>query len=208
MAPILGEFNNTWTHHKLEALQLAWCQGDGSIHGSRRSPGAAKGSLLPSSCLGNPTDKGAWRAAVHGAAQTGHDWAHAGRPAPLPLQRWVCADPRVLCFRPAGQSLCSEQGSSAEAAPEEAERPDLESSDDTDHSSKVRYFHFHIPCLEPPKSHSWHITSAAVCGGKAPPWDGSVVTYERSLNRLCHPKDSRENKPTCGNIRQSSPLMN
>ncbi|XP_068827777.1 rho guanine nucleotide exchange factor TIAM1 isoform X3 [Capricornis sumatraensis] len=35
-----------------------------------------------------------------------------------------------------GHSLCSEQGSSAEAAPEEAEGPDLESSDDTDHSSK------------------------------------------------------------------------
>ncbi|XFF73817.1 hypothetical protein AB1E18_000036 [Capra hircus] len=35
-----------------------------------------------------------------------------------------------------GHSLCSEQGGSAEAAPEEAEGPDLESSDDTDHSSK------------------------------------------------------------------------
>ncbi|XP_023375489.1 T-lymphoma invasion and metastasis-inducing protein 1 [Pteropus vampyrus] len=32
--------------------------------------------------------------------------------------------------------LCSEQGSSAETAPEEAEGPDLESSDETDHSSK------------------------------------------------------------------------
>ncbi|KAL0614339.1 Protein GVQW1 [Plecturocebus cupreus] len=35
-----------------------------------------------------------------------------------------------------GHSLCSEQGSSAETAPEETEGPDLESSDDTDHSSK------------------------------------------------------------------------
>uniref|UniRef100_A0A8C6CW10 TIAM Rac1 associated GEF 1 n=1 Tax=Moschus moschiferus TaxID=68415 RepID=A0A8C6CW10_MOSMO len=35
-----------------------------------------------------------------------------------------------------GHSLCSEQGSGAEAAPEEVEGPDLESSDDTDHSSK------------------------------------------------------------------------
>ncbi|KAK2089529.1 hypothetical protein P7K49_032195 [Saguinus oedipus] len=34
-------------------------------------------------------------------------------------------------------SLCSEQGSSAETAPEEAEGPDLESSDETDHSSKT-----------------------------------------------------------------------
>uniref|UniRef100_A0A2K5KXR3 TIAM Rac1 associated GEF 1 n=1 Tax=Cercocebus atys TaxID=9531 RepID=A0A2K5KXR3_CERAT len=36
----------------------------------------------------------------------------------------------------AGHSLCSEQGSSAETAPEETEGPDLESSDETDHSSK------------------------------------------------------------------------
>ncbi|XP_039713216.1 rho guanine nucleotide exchange factor TIAM1 isoform X1 [Pteropus medius] len=35
-----------------------------------------------------------------------------------------------------GHGLCSEQGSSAETAPEEAEGPDLESSDETDHSSK------------------------------------------------------------------------
>ncbi|XP_057359968.1 rho guanine nucleotide exchange factor TIAM1 isoform X1 [Manis pentadactyla] len=35
-----------------------------------------------------------------------------------------------------GHSLCSEQGGSAEAAPEETEGPDLESSDETDHSSK------------------------------------------------------------------------
>uniref|UniRef100_A0A8C7AEB6 TIAM Rac1 associated GEF 1 n=1 Tax=Neovison vison TaxID=452646 RepID=A0A8C7AEB6_NEOVI len=35
-----------------------------------------------------------------------------------------------------GHGLCSEQGSSAETAPEETEGPDLESSDETDHSSK------------------------------------------------------------------------
>ncbi|MBZ3871696.1 T-lymphoma invasion and metastasis-inducing protein 1 [Sciurus carolinensis] len=35
-----------------------------------------------------------------------------------------------------GHSLCSEQSSSAETAPEETEGPDLESSDETDHSSK------------------------------------------------------------------------
>ncbi|XP_058284022.1 rho guanine nucleotide exchange factor TIAM1 isoform X2 [Hylobates moloch] len=35
-----------------------------------------------------------------------------------------------------GHSLCSEQGSSAETAPEETEGPDLESLDETDHSSK------------------------------------------------------------------------
>ncbi|EFB23106.1 hypothetical protein PANDA_019532 [Ailuropoda melanoleuca] len=37
-----------------------------------------------------------------------------------------------------GHGLCSEQGSSAETAPEETEGPDLESSDETDHSSKNR----------------------------------------------------------------------
>lgn len=45
-----------------------------------------------------------------------------------------------------GHSLSSEQGSSAETAPDEGEGPDLESSDETDHSSKVRDFHFHTPC--------------------------------------------------------------
>ncbi|XP_006886820.1 PREDICTED: T-lymphoma invasion and metastasis-inducing protein 1-like isoform X2 [Elephantulus edwardii] len=35
-----------------------------------------------------------------------------------------------------GHSLCSDQGSSAETAPEETDGPDLESSDETDHSSK------------------------------------------------------------------------
>ncbi|XP_006862588.1 PREDICTED: T-lymphoma invasion and metastasis-inducing protein 1 isoform X2 [Chrysochloris asiatica] len=35
-----------------------------------------------------------------------------------------------------GHSLCSEQGSSAETAPEDTDGPDLESSDETDHSSK------------------------------------------------------------------------
>nr|XP_025728055.1 T-lymphoma invasion and metastasis-inducing protein 1 isoform X3 [Callorhinus ursinus] len=35
-----------------------------------------------------------------------------------------------------GHGLCSEQGNSVETAPEETEGPDLESSDETDHSSK------------------------------------------------------------------------
>lgn len=41
-----------------------------------------------------------------------------------------------LTSNAAGHSLSSEQGSSAETAPEEGEGPDLESSDETDHSSK------------------------------------------------------------------------
>ena len=41
----------------------------GSILGSERSPGEGNGSLLQYSCLGNPKDRGAWRAIVHGIAE-------------------------------------------------------------------------------------------------------------------------------------------
>ena len=37
----------------------------GSVPGSGRSPGGGNGSPLQYSCLGNPMDRGAWRAAVH-----------------------------------------------------------------------------------------------------------------------------------------------
>ena len=37
----------------------------GPIPGSGRSPGEGSGSPLQYSCLGNPMDRGAWRAAVH-----------------------------------------------------------------------------------------------------------------------------------------------
>ena len=38
----------------------------GSIPGSGRSPGEGNGNPLQYSCLENPTDRGAWQAAVHG----------------------------------------------------------------------------------------------------------------------------------------------
>ena len=38
----------------------------GSIPGSGRSPGEGNGNLLQYSCLGNPMDRGTWRATVHG----------------------------------------------------------------------------------------------------------------------------------------------
>ena len=40
-----------------------------------RSPGEGNGNLLQYSCLENPTDRGAWRAAVHGVARFRHEWA-------------------------------------------------------------------------------------------------------------------------------------
>ena len=41
------------------------------IPGLGRSPGEGNGSPLPwrRECLGNPTDRGAWQATVHGAAK-------------------------------------------------------------------------------------------------------------------------------------------
>ena len=37
----------------------------GSVPGSGRSPGGRHGNLLQYSCLGNPMDRGAWRATVN-----------------------------------------------------------------------------------------------------------------------------------------------
>ena len=41
----------------------------GSIPGSGGSPGGGHGNPLQYSCLENPTDRGAWRATVHGDAK-------------------------------------------------------------------------------------------------------------------------------------------
>ena len=43
------------------------------IPGSGRSPGGGNGNLLEYFCLENSTDRGAWRAAVHGVARVGHN---------------------------------------------------------------------------------------------------------------------------------------
>ena len=42
----------------------------GSIPGLGRSPGEGNGNPLQYSCLENPTDRGAWRATVHGVAKS------------------------------------------------------------------------------------------------------------------------------------------
>ena len=41
----------------------------GSIPGWRRSPGEGNSNPLQYSCLGNPMDRGVWRAVVHGVAK-------------------------------------------------------------------------------------------------------------------------------------------
>ena len=51
----------------------------GSTPVSERSPGGGNGSPLQSSCLGNPTDRGAWQATVHRVAKNRtwlSNWAH------------------------------------------------------------------------------------------------------------------------------------
>ena len=42
----------------------------GLIPGSGRAPGEGDSNPLQYSCLENPTDRGAWRATVHGVAQS------------------------------------------------------------------------------------------------------------------------------------------
>ena len=49
--------------------------GMGLIPGSRRSPEKGHSNPLQYSCLGNPTDRGAWWAIVHGAARVRHELA-------------------------------------------------------------------------------------------------------------------------------------
>ena len=42
-----------------------------SIPDPERSPGEEHGNPLQYSCLGNPMDRGAWQATVHGLAKSG-----------------------------------------------------------------------------------------------------------------------------------------
>ena len=45
------------------------CNAGNLIPGSGRSSGEENSNPLQYSCLGNPMDRGAWRATVHGAAK-------------------------------------------------------------------------------------------------------------------------------------------
>ena len=41
-----------------------------SVPGLRRTPGEGNGNQLQYSCLGNPIDRGAWQATVHGVTKS------------------------------------------------------------------------------------------------------------------------------------------
>ena len=53
--------------------------GVGSIPGSGRSPGGEPGNPLQYFCLGNPMDRGAWWATIHGVAEEANMKATAAR---------------------------------------------------------------------------------------------------------------------------------
>ena len=54
----------------LSGKESAWnAREAGSIPGSGRSPREGNGNPLQYPCLGNPMDKGAWLATVHGVAK-------------------------------------------------------------------------------------------------------------------------------------------
>ena len=63
----------------------------GSIPGSGRPPGKGNGDPLQYSCLGNPMDRGAWWATVHGVARVRLDLATG--PPPLPY------NPTIMLLR-------------------------------------------------------------------------------------------------------------
>ena len=53
--------------------QSRWCQRHRFDPWRGRSPGEGNGNPLQYSCLGNPMDRGAWQAAVHGVTGVGHN---------------------------------------------------------------------------------------------------------------------------------------
>ena len=56
-----------------DGKESACSAGDPSlIPGLGRSPGEGNGNPLQYSCLENPTDRGAWRATVHGVTELRH----------------------------------------------------------------------------------------------------------------------------------------
>ena len=60
-----------WARGKGPACQCRLSIRDsGSIPGSEKSPGGGHSNPLQYSCLENPTDRGAWQAAVHGVIQS------------------------------------------------------------------------------------------------------------------------------------------
>ena len=58
-------YKHLYTHTHVYRSIFMHAGDPGSIPGSGRSPGEGNGNPLQCSCLGNPTDRRAWRATVH-----------------------------------------------------------------------------------------------------------------------------------------------
>ena len=62
---------DSWASRRRSGKESTCDEGDmSSVPGLGRSPGGGNGNLLQYSCLGNPMDRGAWRAVVHGVAKS------------------------------------------------------------------------------------------------------------------------------------------
>ena len=68
--PIYGTSLVAQMVKNLPAMQETWVWDLGSIPGLGRSPGKGNGNPLQYSCLENSMDRGAWRATVHGVAES------------------------------------------------------------------------------------------------------------------------------------------
>ena len=81
-----------------DGKESTYSAGDlGSIPGSERSLGGGHSNPLQYSCLKNPTDRGAWRATVHGVAKSWMD-----------MTEWAWTNLIVMYFRCGDGSFLSE----------------------------------------------------------------------------------------------------
>ena len=65
---------NEWASQLAQDKESTCQTGDvGSILRLGRFPGEGNGSRLQYLCLGNPMERGAWQAIVHGSQRVGHD---------------------------------------------------------------------------------------------------------------------------------------
>ena len=69
---VVGAHHPSWRASLVAQMVKSVCLQCGkpsSFPGSGRSPGEGNGNLHQYPCLGHPTDRGAWRATVHGVAK-------------------------------------------------------------------------------------------------------------------------------------------